>query len=77
MKNIIVTPKRQKKELIIWGLSLLVAIGINIYSIIQYNTNWSELYSQFGYVIALSFILYALTVFVRGLFRLFRLLTRK
>lgn len=72
MKNIIITPKDLKRELIIWLVCLVAAIGLNIYAIISYNTSWSELYSQGGYVIVLSLIIYAVLWIIRGIFLLVR-----
>ncbi len=70
MKNIIITPKHIKRELLIWLFCLVVAIAFNIYAIIIYQTSWSELYSQVGYIIALSVFFYAVLWLFRGLFRL-------
>jgi uncharacterized membrane protein len=50
---------------------------VNIYAIIYYETMWSELYTQAGYVIALSFVIYLILWVFRGLFRLIRYLTKK
>ena len=77
MKNIVITPKQIKRELIIWGICLIIAIGLNVYSIISYNTSWSELYSQGGYVIVLSIVLYAILWIFRGIFLLVRYFARK
>ncbi|SFE05898.1 hypothetical protein [Thermophagus xiamenensis] len=77
MKNIIITPRQIKRELIIWLLCLIIAIGLNVYAIIIYSTSWSELYSQAGYVVVLSFFLYVILWIFRGLFRLIRFPGRK
>jgi len=77
MKNIIITPAQIKKELFIWLLCLIAGTGLNIYAIIYYDTIWSELYTQAGYVIALSFVIYLILWVFRGLFRLIRYLTKK
>ena len=72
MKNIIITPKDLKRELIIWLICLGTATGLNIYAIMTYNTTWSELYSQSGYIITLSLIFYAVLWIFRGIFLLVR-----
>jgi len=77
MKNIIITPKDLKRELTIWIICLVTAIGLNVYAIIFYNTSWSELYSQIGYVIVLSLIIYAVSWIFRGIFLHVRYLARK
>jgi len=77
MKNIIITPQQLKREFIIWLMCLMVAFGLNVYAIIFYSTSWSELYSKSGYVIVLSFFIYAILWIFRGLFHLIRHLGRK
>ena len=66
MKDIIIKAKQIKRELIILAACLLAAIGLNVYSIIKFNTDWSELYSQLYMVIFIVFLLYILL----GIFRL-------
>ena len=47
------------RELVVFGVCLLVAIAMNAYSIVHYETEWSELYSEFGFVATLAVIIYA------------------
>ncbi|MDX1285520.1 MAG: hypothetical protein R3182_10930 [Draconibacterium sp.] len=67
MKDIKIKAKQIKKELLILLVCLLAAIGLNIYSIIKYNTDWSELIGQLHIVILVAVLLYVLV----GMFRLF------
>ena len=67
MKDIIIKAKQIKKEIVILVACLAAAIGLNVYSIIRYKTEWSELYSQMYMVIFIAFLLYILL----GIFRLF------
>jgi len=67
MKPIIITPKRIRKELFIWLGALLIAVLLNVYSILKYKTSWTELVSQLGYVIAISIVLYLLAALIRGI----------
>jgi TRAP-type C4-dicarboxylate transport system permease small subunit len=76
MKDIIITPRKLKRELFIWLLCLVAAIGLNVYSIIYYNTNWSELYTHLGYVVAISIVIYLILWVFRGLFLLVRKLKK-
>ena len=77
MKNIVITPQIIKRELLIWLFCLIIAIGMNIYAIVIYETSWSELYSQLGYVVAVSIVLYLIQWIFRGLFRLVKRLSGK
>lgn len=47
------------RELVVFGVCLLIAIAMNAYSIVHYETEWSELYSEFGFVATLAVIIYA------------------
>jgi len=58
MKDILITPKQLKKELLYWFLSLAMAVLLNIYSIIKYQTSWLEMVTQAGYVLVLSLVIY-------------------
>ncbi|WP_010665216.1 hypothetical protein [Marinilabilia salmonicolor] len=76
MKNIIITPRKLKREIFIWLLCLVAAIGLNVYSIIYYNTSWSELYTHLGYVVVISIVIYLILWVFRGLFLLLRKLKK-
>jgi len=70
MKDILITGKRQKKELIIFSICFLTAFIINIISIIVYGTQWKELWTYIGYVFTISIFLYVLLAIVRGIIKL-------
>lgn len=76
MKDIIITPRKLKREFFIWLLCLVAAIGLNIYSIIYYDTSWSELYTHLGYVVAISIGIYLILYVFRALFLLLRKLKK-
>jgi len=67
MKDITITAKRIRIELKWLLLSLGMAIILNIYSIIKYNASWGELITSLHMVVLMSFILYVLLLFFRGL----------
>ncbi|MGQ1891466.1 hypothetical protein ACT29H_13580 [Thermophagus sp. OGC60D27] len=77
MKNIIITSQQLKRELVIWLLCLVAAVGLNVYAILIYSTSWHELYTKAGYVIVLSFFIYGVLWLLRGLLLLIRYLVRK
>lgn len=72
MKNIIITSKIIKRELLVWLATLVFAQLLNVYSIAKFKTEWSELYTQLGYVLALSVVFYFVLWIVRLLFGLFK-----
>lgn len=70
MKDILITAKRQKKEIIIFCICFLTAFVINIISIIVYDTYWKELWTHIGFVFAISIFLYVLLAIVRTIIKL-------
>ena len=77
MKDIVFTKKRQKKELLIFGVCFAIGFLMNLISIINYKTPWHEIFSQLGYVVAIAIVLYILLAFVRIVIRLIKNSNRK
>ena len=65
MKDITISSKRQKTELIWLAASFCAAILLNVFSIILYKTNWSEIYTQLLWVLIATCALYAVSVGIR------------
>lgn len=76
MKDTVITAQTKKRELRIFLGCLVLAFLLNAYSIISYDTSWSEMYSMIGMVVAISIFLYVLQgvirLLVRGFMKLFR-----
>ncbi|EKJ90459.1 hypothetical protein QR305_00711 [Bacteroides finegoldii] len=77
MKDIIITPKKLKRERNIYLLSFILAFIINIIAVIVYTRPWIELISQIGYVIVISFLIYFLLWIPRGIYNAFIYLFRR
>lgn len=76
MKPIIIQAYHIKRELLIALLALIVSIGLNVYAIIRFETNWNELYTQLGYVLVITLVFYLIQLLLRGIvFFLNRLFT--
>ncbi len=65
MKDIIITKKRQKIELITLSVCFIIAFALNIYAIIEYNGKWNELFWSLGFVITATFIIYIMWTVLR------------
>lgn len=65
MKDIIITSKRIKKELYILLSCFAIAFILNIVSIVIYKTSWVEVFTQIGYVIVITIVLYLILALVR------------
>jgi len=77
MKDIIITARRLRLELYILFASFVIAELVNIYSIIKYDTLWSEVFSQIGFVIILTAVIYVVHWVVRLLVLLCSGIVRK
>lgn len=65
MKEIVITPKRQKAELRNLLICFVVAYLTNVCSILIYHTSWKELYTQICPVLVLTGIFYFATWVIR------------
>ena len=69
MKDIVFTEKRQRKELLIFGICFTIGFLMNLISIIVYKTPWYEIFSQLGYVLAVAIALYIIVAIFRGIIK--------
>ena len=69
MKDIVFTPKRQKKELRIFGMCFIIAFLMNLIAIIIYKTSWIEIISQIGYVFVIAVVIYLIFAFFRSVIK--------
>ncbi len=67
MEDITIKGKRIQREFIILMICVLVAFGINIYSIITYQTPWVELWTYLPTVILFGIMIYLLLGALRSL----------
>jgi len=65
MKDRIITAKHQKKELRILLYCFIVAFLLNIISVIIYKTPLVEIFTQIGYILAVSLVLYLFIFLIR------------
>ena len=77
MKDIVFTPERQKKELLIFGICFAIGFLMNLISIIVYKTAWSEIFTQLGYVFVIAVVIYLILAIFRSIIKLTRKLITK
>lgn len=65
MKDILITSARLKKEIRLLVGCFIAAFLINATAIIIYKTPWYEIFSQLGYVVAITLCIYLLIAFFR------------
>ena len=72
MKDLVITSGQLKKELYILLACFVAAFLTNVASIIVFKTPWSEIFTQIGYVIVITILLYLIAAFIRFIFYLTR-----
>ena len=65
MKEITIKSSTIFKEILIWGVLLVVAFLTNVYAINKYGGQWDELFSQLHVVFILSVVYYVIAALVR------------
>lgn len=68
MKDLIITAKRIKTELFTFLTCFIVANLLSLYAIIAYDTAFSELFTQIGYVLLFAVALYVPWCLLRIIF---------
>ncbi len=77
MKDIKITVKRQKTELITLLVCIVIAVLFNVYAIIAYDGKWSELLSTVGYTLVFGVLLYLSWTALRIAWTILRNVTKK
>lgn len=65
MKDSIITAGVKRRELIIWLICFAIANVVNWCAIIKFSTPWYEIFTQIGYVIVTSLVIYGLLLALR------------
>ena len=68
MKDIVLSVKRQKTEIKIFCVCIVLAYLMNIVSIIAYGTSWSELWTLLPWMLLITCGFYGLSVVLRLLY---------
>jgi len=68
MKDILLTSKRQRTEVVLFIVCFLVAFLMNVYSIIAFGTEWKELYTQLIWVLCVGVLFYGVLLVLRILY---------
>lgn len=58
MKDIVVTASRLRRERNFYLVSFGLAFLLNLFAVVRFDRPWTELFSQIGYVVAISVVLY-------------------
>lgn len=77
MKDTVITARAKKRELWILLACFVVANITNWVAIVRFSAPWYEVFTQIGYVVVTSLVIYALITFLRIAFKVYKLITRK
>ncbi len=72
MKDTIITAKRKRTEIISISVCFALAVLINIGCILYYKTPFYEIFTQIGYTLVITLVLYLVWILLRLLGRLFK-----
>lgn len=74
MKDLTITAKQIRRELILLLVCFVIAEGVNIFSMVKYETPWTEFFTQIGFVLIITAALYIILIAVRVLIWLVKLI---
>ena len=77
MKDTVITARAKKRELWILLACFVVANITNWVAIIRFSAPWYEAFTQIGYVVVTTLVIYALIAVLRIAFKVYKLITRK
>lgn len=77
MKDTVISAAVKRRELKIWLVCFIVANVVNWAAIIKYQTPWYEIFTQIGYVVVSSLLIYGLLLLVRIAYKILRHLSAK
>lgn len=77
MKDTVITARAKKRELWILLACFVVANITNWVAIIRFSAPWYEVFTQIGYIVVTSLVIYALIAVLRIAFKVYKLITRK
>ena len=65
MKDLVISGRKVKRELLIALGCFICAVLINIICIIVYHSQWHEIFTQIGFTVFVAIALYVLLLIVR------------
>lgn len=67
MKDLIISGQRLQREALIFAGCLVVALGVNVYSILRFKTEWKELFTTLPITLCVALAFYAGLALLRAL----------
>lgn len=60
MKDLVISARRIRRELRFAAVAFLVAFAANLYAVMHFDRPWYELFTQLGYVVVITVVIYLL-----------------
>lgn len=67
MNDIVITGRRIARESLIFSGCFVAALGVNIFAIIRFRTEWKELITTLHITLAVAVLFFAVAAFLRVL----------
>ena len=77
MKDTIISAAVKRRELYIWLACFVVANIVNWVAIIKFQSPWYEIFTQIGYVVVTSLLIYGVLLMARIAWWIIRILLHK
>ena len=77
MKDTIISAAVKRRELYIWLACFVVANIVNWVAIIKFQSPWYEIFTQIGYIVVTSLLIYGLLLMTRIAWWIIRMLLNK
>ena len=76
MKDIVISKRRIKTEMLLFLACVLAMELLNVYAIVKYDGSWSETFFSLGFVVVTALVLYTvlsvLRLIIYGIIRLIK-----
>ena len=67
MKDITISGRLLKRELIIFACFVFAAWLVNVYAVLNYDGPWYELFTQVGFTLTIAIVLYLVRLLLWGI----------
>ena len=67
MKDITISGRLLKRELLIFCCFVFAAWLVNVYAVLKYHGPWFELFTQVGFMLTIAIILYLVRLLLWGI----------
>ena len=67
MKDIVIPGQRITRELVVFAGCFAAALGVNVYAIVRFGTEWKELITTLHITLGIACLIYIVLALIRGI----------